>query len=83
MEPKQKALESRLRRRAKRLGLTLTKSWSDSDAYGFPGGYRITDKDNSLLLGAHDVVLLKDLSDILDQMEKEIEECGEVVSIWD
>jgi hypothetical protein len=83
MEPKQKALESKLRRKAKRLGLTLTKSWSDSDAYGFPGGYRIINKYNDILAGSCDNLLLKDLSDILDQMEKEIDEIGDVYSLWD
>jgi len=83
MEPRQKALESRMRRKAKKLGLTLTKSWSDSDAFGYPGGYRIIDRYNSILAGSCDPLQLKDVSEILDQMEKEIREVGEVYSLRD
>ena len=72
-----------MRRRAKSLGLKLTKSWSEYDAFGNPGGYRIIDKYNGILAGSCEDLLLKDVSDILDQMEKEIEEFGEVYSQWD
>ena len=85
MKPEQKALESRLRRRANKLGLYITKSWSMDDACGFPAGYRIIRRaDNDILAGScdHDL-LLQNLSAILDQMEKEIEEFGDIVSIWD
>ena len=83
MEPAYKALENRLRRKAKKLGLKLTKSWAANEEFYGPMGYRIIDKYNSILAGSCEVLLLTELSDIMDQMEKEIEEVGEVYSVWD
>jgi len=62
MRPEQKALEVRLRRRANKLGLYVTKSRSEYDAFGHPRGYHIIRQAfNDILVGScDDEVFLKD-----------------------